>query len=104
MVVCFRVMSTVVEIKSAIGELPQQEFWRLAEWFDGVRARTWDEQMKADAEDGKLDFLFEEALPKQPSRAEVVADIIARTHAARAKMKRFITDEEIEAAKEEGRA
>ena len=104
MVVCFRVMSTVVEIKSAIGEQPQQEFWKLAEWFDGVRARTWDEQMKTDAGDGKLDFLFEEALPKQPSLAEVVADIIARTQAARAKMKRFITDEEIEAAKEEGRA
>ena len=48
--------------------------------------------------------VFEQALPKPPNRAEVVADIIARTHAARAKMKRFMTDEEIEAAKEEGRA
>lgn len=48
--------------------------------------------------------VFEQALPKQPSREEVIADIIARTDAARAKMKRFMTDEEIDAAVEEGRA
>ena len=54
-------MSTVVEIESAIRELPQQEFWKLAEWFDEVKERTWDEQIEADANAGKLDFLFEEA-------------------------------------------
>lgn len=54
-------MSTRLEIESAISQLPKQEFWHLAEWFDGVQARNWDEQMKADAEAGKLDFLFEEA-------------------------------------------
>lgn len=54
-------MSTVLEIESAISELPTQEFWKLAEWFDDVRERTWDEQMAADAQAGKLDFLFAEA-------------------------------------------
>ncbi len=54
-------MSTVTEIESAISQLPQQEFWKLAEWFDGVRERTWDEQIEADAKAGNLDFLFEEA-------------------------------------------
>jgi plasmid stability protein len=48
--------------------------------------------------------VFEQALPKPPSREEEIADIIARTHAARARMKRFMTDEEIDAAVEEGRA
>lgn len=48
--------------------------------------------------------VIEQALPKEPSREEVIADIIARTDAARAKMKRFMTDEEIDAAIEEGRA
>jgi hypothetical protein len=54
-------MSTVTEIESAIRELPKQEFWKLAEWFDEVKERTWDEQIEADAEAGKIDFLFEEA-------------------------------------------
>ncbi len=45
----------------AIEQLPRQEFWKLAEWFDEIKARAWDEQMDADAAGGKLDFLFEEA-------------------------------------------
>ena len=54
-------MSTVMEIESAIRALPQQEFWKLAEWFDAVKERNWDEQIAADSKDGRLDFLFEEA-------------------------------------------
>lgn len=48
--------------------------------------------------------VFEQALPKEPSREEEVARIIAETNEARSRMKRFMTDEEIEAAKDEGRA
>jgi hypothetical protein len=59
--VYFRPMSTILEIESAISRLPKQEFWQLSEWFDRVKERTWDEQMEADSEAGKLDFLFEEA-------------------------------------------
>ncbi|MBU3666371.1 MAG: hypothetical protein FGM15_10925 [Chthoniobacterales bacterium] len=54
-------MSTVVEIESAITSLPKKEFWELASWFDDIKNRAWDEQMAADAESGKLDFLFDEA-------------------------------------------
>lgn len=54
-------MSSVVEIESAIANLPKKEFWELASWFDDIKNRTWDEQMKTDAGSGKLDFLFEEA-------------------------------------------
>ena len=54
-------VSTVVEIESAIANLPKKEFWELATWFDDVKNRAWDEQMEADAAAGKLDFLFEEA-------------------------------------------
>jgi len=54
-------MSAVIEIQSAISGLPKEDFWRLAEWFDQVKAKTWDEQMQQDAEAGRLDFLFEEA-------------------------------------------
>ncbi|WP_395743289.1 hypothetical protein [Prosthecobacter sp.] len=51
----------MLEIESAIKGLPKEDFWKLAEWFDQVKAKTWDEQMGQDAEAGRLDFLFEEA-------------------------------------------
>ena len=54
-------MSSVVDIKSAIACLPKEEFWKLAEWFDDLKPKNWDDQMKADAEAGRLDFLFDEA-------------------------------------------
>jgi antitoxin FitA len=50
-----------------------------------------------------LAVVEKEVMPAQPSRAEVVAGIIARTDALRAKMKGFMTAEEIDAAIEEGR-
>lgn len=54
-------MSTVLEIEEAISMLPQQEFWKLAEWFDARKADAWDARIEADAAAGKLDFLWEEA-------------------------------------------
>lgn len=54
-------MSTVSEIESAIRGLPKEDFWKLAEWFDQVKADAWDKQMQADGAAGRLDFLFEEA-------------------------------------------
>ena len=54
-------MSTVIEIESAIRELPKEDFWKLAEWFDEVKADALGERMKADAAAGRLDFLFDEA-------------------------------------------
>jgi hypothetical protein len=54
-------MSTVLEIESAIRELPKEDFWKLAEWFDEVKADALGERMQADATAGRLDFLFDEA-------------------------------------------
>ena len=48
--------------------------------------------------------VFEKALPKEPSREEEIARIIKETDEARSRMTRFMTDEEIDAAVEEGRA
>ncbi|MDZ4288809.1 MAG: hypothetical protein U0984_12665 [Prosthecobacter sp.] len=45
-------MSTVTEIESAIREMPRYEFWKLAHWFDEVRA---------DAKAGRLDHPWEQA-------------------------------------------
>lgn len=54
-------MSTVSEIEEAISTLPQEEFWKLAEWFDAKKADAWDAQIEADAAAGRLDFLWHQA-------------------------------------------
>jgi len=54
-------MSTVQEIEAAITELPHSDFWELAEWFDQARDEAWARKMQADADAGRLDFLFDEA-------------------------------------------
>jgi len=54
-------MSSVMEIESAIRQLPESEFWKLSAWFDELRANAWEQQIELDAKAGKLDFLFEEA-------------------------------------------
>ena len=47
--------------------------------------------------------VFEEVLsPKRAGRAAEVAQIVARNRELRGRMSRFMTDEEIKAAKEEG--
>lgn len=54
-------VSTVGEIEPAIAQLPQAEFWKIADRVIQMREEAWDRQIKADAESGKLDKLFEEA-------------------------------------------
>lgn len=60
-------MSSVSEIESAIRELPTEEFWKLADWFDELRSQAWDRQIDDDARTGKLDFLFAEAKHERAS-------------------------------------
>jgi hypothetical protein len=50
----FQTMSTVLEIEAAIRELPEKEFWNLANWFDEAKADAWDAQIEADAKAGRL--------------------------------------------------
>jgi hypothetical protein len=54
-------MSSVSEIESAIRNLTSEDFWKLADWFDELRAKAWDQRMEEDAIAGRLDFLFDEA-------------------------------------------
>ena len=58
-------MSTVSEIESAIRELPAADFWKLADWFNVAKDEAWSKQMQADAEAGRLDFLFTAAATTQ---------------------------------------
>lgn len=54
-------MSTVEEIERAIEQLPARDVTRLAGWLLQRDNEEWDRQMNADAEAGRLDFLFKEA-------------------------------------------
>ncbi len=54
-------MSTVQEIEAAIVNLPESEFWKIADRVMALREEAWDRQMDADAKSGKLDALFEQA-------------------------------------------
>ena len=48
------------EIKTAIEQLSFEERAELAAWFHGWRDDDWDEQMKRDVSEGKLDDVLRE--------------------------------------------
>lgn len=54
-------MSTVAEIENAIKKLTPEEIRKVGDWLDAFREQLWDQQIKADAQAGKLDKLMEEA-------------------------------------------
>ncbi len=54
-------LARVEEIQVAIESLPHWEYTRLRQWFSERDWRKWDEQIEADSESGKLDFLIAEA-------------------------------------------
>ena len=58
-------MSKVDEIKAAIEALPHEEYAQLRRWFSEKEWEEWDQQIDADSESGKLDFLVKEALDEK---------------------------------------
>ncbi|MFQ5709288.1 MAG: hypothetical protein ACE5HO_17665 [bacterium] len=60
-------MSKVDELKSAIEALPEEEYVELRQWFSEKDWQTWDEQIEADSNSGKLDFLIREANDQKKS-------------------------------------
>jgi hypothetical protein len=59
------IVSSVEEIQSAIVSLAPEEYARLREWFIERDWEQWDQQIAADAQAGKLDFLIAEALAEK---------------------------------------
>jgi len=56
------IMTTIKEIKSAIGSLPHNEYMQLLGWIHGKDWSEWDKQLEDDVASGKLNFLAAEAL------------------------------------------
>jgi protein-disulfide isomerase len=55
-------MTNVQRIEEQIRKLSPQEFAELREWILEQDWAAWDEQIEADARDGKLNKLADEAL------------------------------------------
>jgi hypothetical protein len=55
-------MLTAEEIKKSIVQLPEKEYRKLRKWFSERDWNEWDKKIELDAQEGKLDFLMEEAL------------------------------------------
>lgn len=50
-------MSTVVEIESALRELPEREAWQVAGWLQEYLSEKWNRQIDEDIAAGRLDRL-----------------------------------------------
>ncbi len=55
-------MSKVDELKMEIEKLPREELSELVRWLSEKDWESWDKEIVADSEAGKLDFLVREAL------------------------------------------
>ncbi|WP_414586644.1 hypothetical protein [Scytonema sp. PCC 10023] len=54
-------MSTLTEIEAAIKQLPEGDIRKLAAWLQAYLDETWDRQIEADFESGKLNNLIAKA-------------------------------------------
>ncbi len=54
-------MSTIAEIQQAIISLSKSDYAQQRRWPNEYDWEEWDQQIEADSEDGKLDFLMDQA-------------------------------------------
>ena len=54
-------MSKIDDLKAEIERLPNNEFAELFRWLSEKDWEKWDQQIEADSQSGKLDFLLREA-------------------------------------------
>ncbi len=54
-------MTTLLEIETAIQKLPEPDIRKLSGWLQSYMEDTWDQEIAADLESGKLDHLIAHA-------------------------------------------
>ncbi|MFM7406787.1 MAG: hypothetical protein ACKO3K_09025 [Cuspidothrix sp.] len=54
-------MTTLLEVESAIKQLPESEVRNLAKWLQEYIDEMWDQQIETDLVSGKLDRLIAQA-------------------------------------------
>jgi len=52
---------SIQELESAVRDLPSNQLFEFAKWFEAYFADEWDRQIELDAKSGKLDKLAEKA-------------------------------------------
>ena len=55
-------MIKIREIEKAVLNLPRRDFKKFRQWFHKFDALRWDQQLKADVKNGKLDAFAQKAL------------------------------------------
>ena len=55
-------MTKLEEIEKAVAGLKPAELAKFRSWFDELDSKIWDEQIKRDVKEGKLDNLARQAL------------------------------------------
>ncbi len=58
-------MVRLEKIQQAILALPEAEYKQLRQWFSELDWEKWDQEIEADLDAGKLDFLITEALEEK---------------------------------------
>lgn len=58
-------MSRLTKIQQQILALPEAEYKQLRQWFNELDWEKWDQEIEADSNAGKLDFLIAEALEEK---------------------------------------
>jgi len=58
-------MSKIDELKADIERLPGEDIAELFRWLSEKEWENWDEEMKADSQAGRLDFLVREAVDQK---------------------------------------
>ena len=54
-------MTTVKEIEKAVEHLPPNDLSQFRSWFEAFESASWDRQFEADARNGRLESLVNEA-------------------------------------------
>jgi len=54
-------MSKIEELKADIEKLPSEELAELFRWLSEKEWESWDKEIEADSQAGRLDFLVREA-------------------------------------------
>ena len=54
-------MSNITQIQNTILSLSETDYRQLRQWFSELDWKNWDQQIEADSNNKKLDFLIAEA-------------------------------------------
>ena len=54
-------MTKIEKLETAVMELPEEDYVQFRRWFFDRDWQKWDQEIEADSESGKLDFLLREA-------------------------------------------